>query len=137
MLLRPRGESGLATSLPPRTVWDSGGGQRGQATPGAKPEGAGSSSSSAAAGLILVLGASSSLVDLSWLRRPRVGESLPLATLTPSFRQEWGLGKSMGLVWEAASVSSSHPEVAMALWLQVGYTEGSRRAKNVNLACAR
>lgn len=81
---------------------------------------------SAGAGLIWVLGTSSSLVDLSCLRRPGAGGSRPLATLRPSFRQEWGLGKGMGLGWDAAPVSPSPPEAAMSVAaseLHRGFTE--------------
>ena len=81
---------------------------------------------SAGAGLIWVLGTSSSLVDLSCLRRPGVGGSRPFATLRPSFRQEWGLGKGMGLGWDAAPVSPSPPEAAMSVAaseLHRGFTE--------------
>lgn len=51
---------------------------------------AGSSSSSAGAGLILVLAASSSLVDLSWLRRPRGWRVL--ASHDPDIQLQAGVG---------------------------------------------
>ena len=57
---------------------------------------AGSSSSSAAAGLILVLGASSSLVDLSWLRRPRGGRVSASRYPDPQLQAGVGTGQKHG-----------------------------------------
>lgn len=52
---------------------------------------------SAGAGLILVLGASSSLVDLSWMQRPGAGGSRPLAEAQLQAGVGTGQGHGSGL----------------------------------------